>query len=124
MEVPTWAEFWVFVQTPTGIGLFVVAIVGGLKRLSNEKFPAWVQKLGAFVVGNAMLVSVGVALILSLLVFLIAQYNLDQFLSKYFVIFALAWAASQGGYAIQKAGSLYLGRVRRGEAAAEDPKSG
>lgn len=123
-EVPTWADFWAFVQTPAGLGVLVVAIVGGLKRLDSEKAPEWVRPIGAFVVRNAMATSVGVALLLSLIVFLIGEYNLGQYIERYFVIFALAWATSQGGYALQKAGSMYYGRLRSGEVRSDSAGSG
>lgn len=111
MDIPTWQQFWSFIQTPVGLGAAVVAIVGLLKRLDNVKFPAWVRAVGRFVAENAMVTSIGTAVVLSLLVFIIRRYNLGQYIEEYFIILALAWAASQGGYALQKATGMYYGRV-------------
>lgn len=115
MDIPTWQQFWSFIQTPVGLGAAVVAIIGLLKRLDNEKFPTWLRAVGRFIVENAMVASIGVAILLSLLVFLIREYSLGQYIEQYFIILALAWAASQGGYALQKATGMYYGRVRGGD---------
>lgn len=122
--VPSWADFWSFVQTPVGLGVCVTATVGLLKRLMSQKLPTWAQMVGTFVSENAAVVSVLVALLYSLLVFLIGEYGLGKYFDKVFIIFALAWAASQGAYAVQKAGAMYVGRITDGDAstAAAGPK--
>jgi hypothetical protein len=128
MEQPivSWEEFWAFVRTPAGLGIIVVAIVGLLKRLTSAKLPAWMQAVGTFVSNNAMFVSILVALPLSALVFIVGKYNLEAKVGEYFVILALAWAASQSAYALQKAGAMYFWRVKGGgtTGAVDSEKSG
>lgn len=119
-----WSDFWSLVQTPFGLGVLVTATIGLLKRLNKPNLPAWLYKVGAFVAANAAFVSVCVALVYSLIVFVVSEYGLEDVVGKYFVIFALAWAASQGAYAVQKAGSMYVGRMANGKATTTATKSG